>query len=275
MPELPEVETIVRKLRPHLVDRRFVEVKLLWEGSVDRPDPAAFVRELVGSQVMAMGRRGKFILSHLDSGRYLLIHLRMTGKFFYRAPEEGPGEDPHTRVVFRLDDGSWLPFVDTRKFGRLYLVDDPEEVTACLGPEPLAPDFTAEAFLTLLEGRHGEIKRLLLNQTFVAGLGNIYANEALWQAGIHPLRTADTLTEAEARRLHAAIVASLEAGIANGGTSLPDRQYVYPDGALGGHQEQLVVYDREGDLCPRCGYAVKRIVQGQRSTYFCPVCQPK
>jgi formamidopyrimidine-DNA glycosylase len=274
MPELPEVETIVRKLRPHLKGRIFTEVELLWEGVADRPDPATFCEQVVGAKVVALGRRGKYLIFTLESGAHLLVHLRMTGKFRVHPAGEEPEDDTHARALFRMDDGTRLIYVDTRKFGRFYLVDDPAEVVGALGPEPLSEDFTAEDFAQRLAGRRGEIKRLLLNQHFIAGLGNIYVSEALWQAGIHPERTADTLTEEEIRRLHRAITEALRAGIRNGGTSLQDRQYVYPDGALGRHQERLVVYDREGERCPRCGYAVVRIVQGQRSTYFCRVCQP-
>ena len=153
-------------------------------------------------------------------------------------------------------------------------MDDPREITGELGPEPLSADFTPEWLAVHLAQRRGEIKPLLLNQRFIAGLGNIYVSEALWQAGIHPQRIAGTLTEAEAHRLHAAIVSVLRQGVENGGTSLDDRQYIYPDGKLGQNQHHLQVYDRAGDQCPRCGYALERIVQGQRSTYFCPVCQP-
>ncbi len=274
MPELPEVETIARKLRPHLLDRRLEEIRLLWPGVVDRPKPESFRARTQGQRVQAVSRRGKYLLFHLGSDETLIVHLRMTGKFLVRRAGEGPGEDPHTRALFRLDNETWLSYVDMRKFGRFYLVTDPEEVVGWLGPEPLDPTFTLERLASRLEGRRAEIKRLLLNQAFIAGLGNIYASEALWHARIHPLRCADTLVPEEIKRLHRAIISSLEAGIANGGTSLQDRQYVYPDGALGHHQRALVVYDREGERCTRCGYGVRRVVQGQRSTYFCPICQP-
>jgi formamidopyrimidine-DNA glycosylase len=273
MPELPEVETVVRKLRPHLVGRTIEEVQVLWDRIVDRPDVEAFRRALTGAGITAVGRRGKFLVFSLDTGQTLLAHLRMTGKFFVRGAEEGPGEEPHVHVRVRLSDGEWLLFCNTRKFGRFYLVDDPEEVVGELGPEPLAPDFTPERLAGMLEGRRGELKRLLLNQNFIAGLGNIYVSEALWRAGVHPARVAGSLSPQEVERLHGAIVGTLEAGLRDGGTSLADREYVYPDGGLGGHQERLAVYDREGDRCPRCGYVIERFVQGQRSTYFCPRCQ--
>lgn len=273
MPELPEVETIARKLRPALTGRSFVAVDVLWARTVDRPDVASFRAALRGATVREVGRRGKYLVMPLSNGPTLLVHLRMTGKFSLRAPAAGPGDDPHARLTLRLDDGVWVSYSDQRKFGRFFLVDDPAEILGDLGPEPLSPEFTAACLQTRLANRRGEIKRLLLDQTFVAGLGNIYASEALWQAQIHPLRPAGSLTAPEVTRLHAAIVAALGGGIANGGTSLGDRQYVYPDGGLGNHQHYLQVYDRAGDRCPRCGYALERIIQGQRSTYFCPVCQ--
>jgi formamidopyrimidine-DNA glycosylase len=209
----------------------------------------------------------------LDTGQFLLVHLRMSGKFALRT--NGRAEDEaHTRLSLHLDNGLWVDYVDPRKFGRFYLVDDPAEVVADLGPEPLGKSFTTEALCELLENRRGEVKRLLLNQQFLAGLGNIYASEILWMARIHPSRSADSLSDAEGDRLHDAIVTVLRAGIAHGGTSLDDRQYIFPDGGTGAYQHHLNVYDREGDQCPRCGYMLQRMVQGQRSTYFCPVCQP-
>lgn len=273
MPELPEVETIARKLRPHLTGRSIAAADVLWARTVDRPDAATFCRALVGQRVLDVTRRAKFLLLPLENGQMWLVHLRMTGKFFVYGAGDVPDEDSHTRARFRLDDGTQVFFSDTRKFGRFYLVDDPADVVGHLGPEPLGAEFTPEWLQSALQGRRGEIKRLLLDQTFVAGLGNIYVSEALWQAGIHPLRAAGSLTGEEAMRLHRAIVAALREGVENGGTSLGDRQYVYPDGGLGRQQERLAVYERAGDTCPRCGYAVERIVQGQRSTYFCPVCQ--
>ena len=273
MPELPEVETIVRKLRPHLVNRTIAAVEVLWAGTIDRPPLPEFRRRLTGATITGLGRRGKFLIFELNSGQSLLVHLRMSGKFSMRPPGAGPSDHEHTRVRMRLDNGAWLAFINQRKFGRFYLVEDIEEIVEHLGPEPLSETFTVGWLQEALEGRRGELKRLLLNQHFLAGLGNIYASEALWRARIHPERAAGSLSEAEVRRLHHAIVTTLKDGIAHGGTSLDDRQYVYPDGRLGAYQEQLCVYDREGDRCPRCGYTLERIVQGQRSTYLCPHCQ--
>ena len=274
MPELPEVETIARQLRPQLLQRRFERVDILWARLVDRPSAMEFSRALQGATVEAVGRRGKFLSFGLNTGQTWLVHLRMTGKFRLWNAAAPPEEDPHVRARFRLDDGTRLDYSDSRKFGRFYLVDDPQTITGALGPEPLGPEFTPAWFSAALADRRGEIKRLLLDQSFLAGLGNIYVNEALWRAGIHPQRAAHTLTVAEITRLHAAIVSVLSEGVANGGATLPDRQYVYPDGALGQQQLHLAVYDRAGDRCPICGYPLERIVQAQRSTYFCPVCQP-
>lgn len=273
MPELPEVETIARKLQPVLIGRIIKSVAVLWARTVDRPEVNAFCGALTGARVLGVGRRGKYLVLSLDLNRTLLVHLRMSGKFVLSAPGETGADDVHTRIRLRLDDGTRIHYVDPRKFGRFYLVDDPQTVIGHLGPEPLSSTFTVAWFATELAKRRGEIKRLLLDQQFIAGLGNIYVSEALWQAGIHPQRIAGSLNIDETQRLHTAIIAVLRAGIANGGTSLNDRQYVYPDGGLGQHQTQLQVYDRAEAQCPRCGYAIERIVQGQRSTYFCPVCQ--
>jgi len=270
MPELPEVETIARHLAPALTGQTIARVDVLWARTVDRPAPDAFCAALTGACVTNVSRRGKFIQAALSTGQTLLVHLRMSGKFAVRF--DGPGEDRHARLRWQLSDGAWVVFIDQRKFGRFYLVDDPREITGDLGPEPLLADFTPAWLAVHLAQRRGEIKPLLLDQRFIAGLGNIYVSEVLWQAGIHPQRVAGTLSVAEAERLHAAIVAALRAGLENGGTSL-DGLYAYPSGGTGRHQEYLRVYDRAGEQCPRCGYAVERIVQGQRSTYFCPVCQ--
>ncbi len=271
MPELPEVETIARHLAPMLTGQTIARVEVLWERTVAQPTLDAFRAALTAARVLEVGRRGKFIQAALSTGQTLLIHLRMSGKFVVST--NAPADDPHARLRLQLGNGTWVVYIDPRKFGRFYLVDDAREVTGVLGPEPLSADFTAEWLTAQLARRRGEIKRLLLDQRFIAGLGNIYVSEALWQAGIHPQRVAAGLTPAEVQRLHAAIVAVLHEAVSNGGTSLEDRQYVYPGGGLGQHQKHLRVYDRAGEHCPRCGYAVERIVQGQRSTYFCPVCQ--
>jgi formamidopyrimidine-DNA glycosylase len=286
MPELPEVETIARKLAVAAQGRTVTDVDVLWQRIVDRPSVAAFREALTCATIDRVSRRGKFLVMNLSTGRSLLVHLRMSGRFSIQLvrptlpgeqvqPAEADGNiHRHARLRLELDNEDWLVYIDPRKFGRFYLVDDPQEITRDLGPEPLDPAFSAQTLHAKLSGRRGEIKRLLLDQHFIAGLGNIYVSEALWQARIHPRRPAGSLAEDETHRLQHAIVDVLTRGIQNGGTSLEDRQYVYPDGGTGNHQEHLNVYDRAGETCSRCGYTLERIVQGQRSTYLCPVCQP-
>jgi formamidopyrimidine-DNA glycosylase len=272
VPELPEVETVARGLHAALAGRTITEVKVLWKRSVASPDPAAFARRLVGQTVANVGRRGKWVVMSLNGGDTLLIHLRMSGRLVME--DEACLDARHLRALFLLDDGRRLSFVDQRKFGRLHLTDNPDQVLGTLGPEPLSDELTAERLSEMLKQRRGRIKPLLLNQRFLAGLGNIYANEMLWRARIHPLRPADTLTPAEAQRLHGSIRSVLTAAIASGGTTLDDDTYRQADGRPGEFLGKLVVYGREGRPCPRCGQAIERIKVSQRSTYFCPRCQP-
>jgi len=279
MPELPEVETVARGLQVSLVGRTIVGVDVRWARSVMPPDPAAFVRCITGQTVADVGRRGKWVVVALSGGGSakdlcptLLVHLRMTGQLVLE-PADRP-DDRHIRVLFFLDDGRCLRFSDVRKFGRLWLVDDPAQVLGGLGPEPLADDFTAARLGEMLARRRGRIKPLLLNQRFLAGLGNIYTDEALWRARVHPLRRADTLIPAEVRRLHRAIRSVLRAAIASGGTTLPDAAYQQPDGRSGEFAGQLAVYGRGKQSCLRCGTTIERIVVSQRGTHFCPRCQP-
>lgn len=270
MPELPEVETVARTLRQQLVSHKIAQVEVFWERTVDRPEPATFCTHIAGARVDAVGRRGKFITMQFDTGHTLLTHLRMTGKFLIEAV---PSDDAYARVRFLLDDGRWLVFSDTRKFGRMFLVSDPLQILGQLGPEPLSEDFTLARLGDMLAERRGRIKPLLLNQSFIAGLGNIYADEALWRAKVHPLQHADTLTPDQVARLHAGIVKVLTAAIGEGGTSLRDNQYRQPDGEGGAYQDLLAVYGRAGQGCLRCGETIERIVVGQRGTHYCPGCQ--
>jgi formamidopyrimidine-DNA glycosylase len=282
MPELPEVETVARGLRAALVGCSIAGVEIQWERSIVLtesrssqdiavPDPIAFARRLEGQTVADVGRRGKWIVIALDSSDTLLVHLRMTGQLLL---DSGAcPDDRHTRVLFLLDDGQWLRFSDTRKFGRMVLTANPDDVLGNLGPEPLADDFTAAGLEELLAQRRGRIKPLLLDQRFLAGLGNIYASEALWRASVHPLRRADSLSPAEVERLHEGIRSVLRAAIAEGGTTLADAAYQQANGKPGEFSNQLAVYGREGEPCPRCSAAIERIKVGQRSTYLCPRCQ--
>ena len=272
MPELPEVENVVRALRPSLVGRTVTGISIHWDRTIGSPDPQSFTAYLVGERIRSVGRRGKWIVIGLEGNETLLIHLRMTGRLIWEST--GYAEDRYVRVALSLDDGSCLRFSDQRKFGRLILTDDPSSVLGDLGPEPLSPAFTVDRLARMLAKRRGRIKPLLLNQRFLAGLGNIYADESLWQARIHPLRCANTLTPEEVAQLHAAIRSVLRAAIESGGTSLPDQTYRRPDGELGSFIEELAAYGREGEPCSRCGEPIERIRVSQRSTHFCPHCQP-
>jgi formamidopyrimidine-DNA glycosylase len=294
MPELPEVETVARDLQRWVAGATIADAEVRWERTIRHPQPSdRFVGELRGATIRRVDRRAKSVLLHLADGRVMTVALRMTGALIVAPP--GTPDDRYARVVFRLADGRELRYRDVRKFGRIglwerggvprasrggtrkrgvaergapYRVGD---VFARHGPEPLARSFSAERFAARLERRSARLKTLLLDQSFIAGVGNIYADEALWRARLHPLRAADTLTGLEVRRLHRAIRAVLRQGIANRGTSLAD--YVGADGEPGDNAEQLTVYRRTGQPCLRCGREIARIVVGQRSTHFCPRCQ--
>ncbi len=271
MPELPEVETLARELREVLVGRSIVGVEVRWARTIATPDPEAFAQWLTGRRIQEIRRRGKWLLLGLDGERWLLVHLRMSGRL---AVEDADApEDIHTRVVFRLDNGQHLRFSDPRKFGRMVLTACPEDWLGDLGPEPLDPALTPERLAGMLRGRRVRLKVLLTDQRFLAGLGNIYADEVLWRAGLHPLRRADRLTPEETARLHGAIREVLEGAIARRGTTLADRRYVLPDGRPGEFAAHLVVYGREGESCPRCGAPIVRARVGGRSAHFCPQCQ--
>jgi formamidopyrimidine-DNA glycosylase len=271
VPELPEVEILARGLRRSLLGRTLVDVDLRWDGCVSPADPRAFARRLKGETVLSVGRRGKWLRIALSGGDTLLLHPRMTGQLLLG--DDDVDDDRHVRAVFSLDDGRKLRFVDMRKFGRVCLVADADAVLAELGPEPLSDDFTPARLASMLESRRGRIKPLLLNQRFLAGLGNIYTDEALWQARIHPLRLANTLTPDEVRRLHRSIRAVLRAAIASGGTTLSDETYRHVDGEPGAFSGQLAAYGRTGEGCPRCGTPIDRIRVCGRSTHYCPACQ--
>ena len=271
MPELPEVETIVRHLRGPLIGRTITGVTVYWPRTVARPSVTAFTRRLRGRRIRAIRRRAKYLVFELGdrSSRrptdYLLIHLKMSGQLNVVSRERPV--DKHDRVIFDLDDGRRLRFNDTRKFGRVYLVDDVEVVTRRLGPEPLSEEFTPAAFERLIAKRAGRLKPLLLDQTFVAGIGNIYADEALWLARLHPLRRADSLGDAEVRALYRGIRRALQDGLEHSGASI-DAVYT-----AGDYQDHFRVYDRAGRPCRRCKRPIQRTVIGQRSAHFCAHCQ--
>lgn len=269
MPELPEVETVVRDLRPCLVGRVFADVQVRWAGAIHHLSPEALTAQLVGRRILALTRRGKYIIMTLSEGWYLLLHLRMSGQLILREP--ALERQRHVRLVFRFDDGSCLYFVDQRKFGRVYLTQDPAEIIGRLGPEPLGENFDPQAFADMIRHRHGLIKPLLLNQFLIAGIGNIYADEALFAAGIHPRRRAHTLTAEETSRLYEAIRQVLQQGIANHGTTLD--KFSDAHGRPGSNQESLTVFRRTDKACPRCGAPIERTVVGGRGTHYCARCQ--
>lgn len=261
MPELPEVETVVRTLAPHVVGRTILEARFFSpHAAAHRPEELA--ARLQGRRIHAVRRVGKFIVADLDSG-VLSVHLRMTGKLLWNAV---PG--PFTRALLELDSGSVL-FDDVRQFGRMEWAEGIPANVARLGPDPL--EIQPAEFAARLRAHRGAAKPLLLNQAFVAGLGNIYVDEALFRAGVHPLAHASRLSHARALRLHAAVVEVLSEAIAAGGSSISD--YADAQGRQGGFQRFHRVYGREGEPCQKCGTPVCRIVAGQRGTHFCPRCQ--
>jgi len=269
MPELPEVETLVRQLREPLIGRAITGVHVYWKRTVARPSVAVFEQRLCGLCIRAIDRRAKYLVFGLSEKRtqqpimYLLIHLKMTGQLKLTSRQRSI--DKHDRVIFDLAGGRQLRFNDTRKFGRMYLVDDPTAVTGRLGPEPLSEAFTSIAFRQRIARRTGRLKPLLLDQTFIAGVGNIYADEALWLARLHPLRRADSLTRAEVGALYRAVRTALRDGIKRNGASF---DWVYQSG-----EYEFRVYDRADRPCRRCGRPIHKIVVGQRGTYFCAHCQ--
>jgi formamidopyrimidine-DNA glycosylase len=274
VPELPEVETVRRRLEPALAGRRLDHVEIL-DSRLTRPhDPLEVAAELTGERVSAVDRRGKYLVVRFDSGRALLIHLRMTGSLLHVPAGSAPEADPHRRALVTLDDGSAVVYRDVRRFGT-WLLTEPDEVepylNARLGGEPLAPAFTTKRLGETLANRRAPVKAVILDQRRLAGVGNIYADEALWRAHVHPLRPAGELGEHELRALHRGIRAALKAGIARQGATL--RDYRTPDGGSGGMQHEFKVYGREGEPCERCGHPIQKIRAGGRGTWFCPNCQ--
>ena len=273
MPELPEVETVRGRLEPALLGRRFERVEITDDRLVRPHEARDVASRLVRERVEALERRGKYLIVRFESGRVLLVHLRMTGSFRHVRPGAAD-HDPYTRAVVTLDDGSDVAYRDVRRFGT-WLVLEPDDVApylaARVGVEPLAAEFTARVLASRLARRRAPIKAALLDQRTLAGLGNIYVDEALWRARIHPLRPARELDRDEITRLHRAVRAALQAGIARQGASL--RDYAQPDGARGRMQHEFKVYGREGEPCLRCGTPIEKIRAAGRGTSYCPSCQ--
>jgi formamidopyrimidine-DNA glycosylase len=274
MPELPEVQTVVTDLVDGGLIGRYIEkVMVHWERTIAIPSAASFVRQLKGERFESIARRGKCIVCTLSSGASLIVHLRMTGRLHLVAATTA--SDSHDRVVILLYDGRELRYHDTRKFGRWYLVQSTDSILGRLGLEPLDASFTAKALHMVLQSRKRRLKPLLLDQTTIAGLGNIYVDEALWLARLHPCRRSSELAPEETRRLHHAVRTVLHRGLRNMGTTLGegDTNFYSVGRRRGRNHERLQVFRRTGQPCPRCGTPIERIVVGQRGTHICPCCQ--
>ncbi|MBN1565364.1 MAG: bifunctional DNA-formamidopyrimidine glycosylase/DNA-(apurinic or apyrimidinic site) lyase [Anaerolineae bacterium] len=270
MPELPEVETVVRGLRDPLVGRTITGVTLDWPRALKTPDTPIFTARIVQQPIRAIQRRAKYIVITLDPDT-LIIHLKLTGRLYVAPDDAATDADKWVHFTFQLDNAHQLRFSDSRKFGRVYLVADPATVLGDLGPEPLDDVFTLDVFRARIGQRSAVIKPLLLNQQFIAGIGNIYADESLYASQIHPLRRADTLSDDEIARLYAAIREALQRGIDREGASV--NWYRKPDGTQGRAQDGLKAYGQTGQPCVRCGHLIEKMVVAGRGTHICPVCQ--
>ena len=270
MPELPEVETFRRYLlqgesgSPSILGKQIKEAELLWDKTLASPTPSEFKDRIRGQFITGVGRRGKNLLLHLSRDT-MIIHLRMSGELIVEEKTNPVGK--HYRVILNFTDRYRFAFNNIRKFGRVWLVEDPNQVIGKLGPEPLADDFTPELFHQNLQNRSRQLKYYLLDQEMIAGMGNIYTDEALYRAKLHPIRKTDTINSTESHRLWVSIREVLQEGIQNQGSSI---DWMYQGGD---YQNYLSVYNLEGKSCKRCKTPIKRIKVAQRSTYFCPTCQ--
>ena len=264
MPELPEVETIARALKPELVGRTILTANLRWARTLAIPSPAQFKKRVAGQEIVDVSRRAKYLVIHLKNYN-LLIHLRMSGDLAIRTGKIKP--EKHDRLLLYLSDHNYLAFNDTRKFGRVWLTDQPEEILGKLGPEPLGKSFTSQWLFENLHQRKRLLKPLLLDQTFLAGLGNIYTDECLHIAHLHPLAASNNVTQKQAEALHKAIRVVLKEGIRRNGASI---DWVYRGGD---YQNYFRVYDRDGSPCLVCGTTIQKFTVGQRGTHVCPKCQ--
>lgn len=271
MPELPEVQTVVDTLYPRVIDKEIIDVEVKRDELIANLGAEEFKNKLIGAKIENVRRRGKYIVIELDNGYYLVGHLRMTGYFFYAKKDSKVSE--YDYIFFKFEGDDELRMGSKRKFTRIYLVDDLKDAGSLikLGPEPLSDEFTLDRFKDMISSRRGKMKPLLLNQRFLAGLGNIYVDEALFLSKIHPLRTADTVNDEEVERLYHAIRKVLSDGIEHRGTTKWD--YVDASGESGTHQNYLMIYDKAGKECIECGTKIEKIRVGGRGTYFCPECQ--
>jgi formamidopyrimidine-DNA glycosylase len=268
MPELPEVETIKNELVPHILGREISGVTLLWEGIVKQPSAREFCARVVGQRITGLNRRGKYLLFSLSGGETLVMHLKMTGSLLLHSDD-----DRFTRAVIHLDGGTGLYFRDPRKFGAMWLTDDESTVADKLGPEPLEDGFNPEVLARRLRNRAAPVKAILVDQSVIAGIGNMYADEALFEAKIHPLRPGGSLSRDEIGRLYRAIRRVLRSAIGHKGASV--RNYYRPGGELGTAHFEFRVAHGLGKNCPDCGTPIQRITVRNRGTYFCPKCQPE
>ncbi len=264
MPELPEVETIVRRMRPEIVGREITAADLRWERTLATPEPAFFNKNIIGQSVESVNRHAKYIVIQLSADT-LIIHLRMSGDILFR-DVDAPAEK-HDRLLLRLDDEKILAFNDVRKFGRVWLTPTPQDILDKLGPEPLDDAFTADDLFERITSYKRQLKPLLLDQSVIAGLGNIYTDEALHLAGLHPLAKSDVIKRKQAEILWRSIREVLNEGIRRNGTSI---DWIYRGGE---NQYYLNVYGRKDEPCLKCGTPIQKIVVGQRGTHFCPQCQ--
>jgi formamidopyrimidine-DNA glycosylase len=267
MQYLPEVETIKNELAPHVIGRTITDVTLFNDKIVRQPPLAEFCSRLIGQKITGVERRGKYLIFNLTGGEALIIHLKMTGSLWLKPP------DRFIRAIIQLDDGKKIYFRDPRKFGVMWLVKDKNTVGDKLGPEPLEAGFTAKVLAEALEKRTAPIKALLCDQSLIAGIGNMYADEALFLAKIHPLRPGKSLSKAEIKRLHRAIKQVLSAAINNKGASTDT--YFRPGGEIGTAHFKFRVAHGRGKSCPVCGAPLERIPVRNRGSYFCPRCQPE
>lgn len=270
MPELPEVETVVRGLRPDLIGKTITSFWYDWLPAIRTPSPEQFEARVVGQRVEAIERRAKYVVIVLED-TLLMVHLKMSGRLYVTPADAQHDADRWVHVRFGLSTGEELRFSDARKFGRVYLTNAVEQVTGPLGPEPLEDAFSLAVFQSRLAGRSRLLKALLLDQTFIAGVGNIYADEALYRSRLHPLRRSDTLTDEEVALLYDCVRSALRDGIRHEGATLS--WYRKPDGSKGSSQEHFDAYGRTDLPCHRCGTPISKIRVAQRGTHFCPTCQ--
>jgi len=272
MPELPEVETIKNELLPCIIGHRITDITLFWDGMVRQPSVEEFYSSLIGQKIDTLRRRGKYLIFSLTSGGALIIHLRMTGSLLLKPASLEPGK--FVRAILYLNDETALHFRDPRKLGVMWLADDDSTIVDKLGPEPLEAGFTPKILIERLSNRVAPVKALLLDQSFVAGIGNMYADEALFAAKIHPERSGKSLSPEEVERLHHSIKQVLSSAINDKGASVDT--YFRPGGETGtAHFQFQVAHLLGGKFCPVCGTPIKRIVIRNRGTYFCPNCQPE